>query len=1086
MRNILLFLLLLSTTVEADTIRKQNYFPKGRELVCKNGQNRYTRALYGTSAPFRLETSDRPVFATFKKGECRNISLFVGRDGSFLPLDSDSFDCTASYVGGRRTYELHRDGLRIRITVLASFKEDEDAIWEFKVSEASRNITFKAVLSETVSSKFQRNGDLGVDDLSKFEAKQGVEPLAVVTWNGFGTSYLLLEKNRSMLAASDDNTIVSSDKISRAKKNSIPSISNNNTKAFWLLKERFYEEERLRNSIMSKVEINTPDALLNTLGSMLMAAADGLWDGKTWQHGCIGWRTPLAGWRGCYVGDAVGFLDRSYKHYQAYAKSQVTSVEPVFPHPSQDRKQNLARTEKRWGTQMYSNGYICRYPERNDVMHHYDMNLNYIDGLLWHLSYDADKQKLMEFWPVLERHLAWEKRNFDPDNDHLYDAYCCIWASDALYYNGGAVTHSSAYNYRANRLAARIAEVIGEDPKPYRDEAEEILKAMNNRLWMPDRGHWAEYQDLMGLKRLHKSAALWSVYTPIDCGACSPEQAFLATKYVDTCIPHIPVRTEGFEGFTLSTTDWMPYAWSTNNVAHEEVANMALAYFQAGRNDMGFKLLKSDLTDEMLLGKSPGNFGQISFYDRERNEAYRDFGDNIGITSRAIINGLFGISPDAINARCIIKPAFPEEWESASICTPYLSYSFERKGDKDIYRIRQNFPQKLKIIVRTVVPGGAYLDTEEDTIADAESMACEGAFTEADSLKRDDGEVQTIVVDRKKLPAQKKYSVCYYNQQNVSSKEYIEKMGLGELCPDETAEYEMLDISELYNANISDIFKTEYLSPRPPYTTLQIPVNGVGEWCHPKMDVEIDDSGFRRSLLPLTDSEVKSLKKNKERKYNADKSNFQNTSRTSKTSPLFEINSLGVFDSKNTVRFLCAKTGHNVVFTSLWDNYPSEVRKLLRKPKKGYSAACLLLAGSTNNMQSRIDNGLVIAEYSDGSSDTLRLENPINWPTINEEYVFDGKAFWSAPVQPLRFRFDNGKVAREINNPSVIPFLTENESNVEKKIGSENRYSIQNGAGVILRMPLNAQKKLKSFRLVALSNDIIIGLLAITLEKQKK
>ena len=43
------------------------------------------------------------------------------------------------------------------------------------------------------------------------------------------------------------------------------------------------------------------------------------------------------------------------------------------------------------------------------------MNLNYIDGLLWHLSYDADRRKLEEFWPVLKSHLAWEKRNFDPD-----------------------------------------------------------------------------------------------------------------------------------------------------------------------------------------------------------------------------------------------------------------------------------------------------------------------------------------------------------------------------------------------------------------------------------------------------------------------------------------------------------------------------------------------------------------------------------------------------------------------------------------------------------------------------------------------
>jgi hypothetical protein len=132
---------------------------------------------------------------------------------------------------------------------------------------------------------------------------------------------------------------------------------------------------------------------------------------------------------------------------------------------------------------------------------------------------------MRKMWPVLKNHLAWEKRNFDPDGDHLYDAYCCIWASDALYYSGGAVTHSSAYNYRANLLAARIAKLIGEDGTPYQQEAEAILKAMNQRLWLNDKGHWAEYQDLMGLKRVHESAAVWSIYTPIECGACTAEQA---------------------------------------------------------------------------------------------------------------------------------------------------------------------------------------------------------------------------------------------------------------------------------------------------------------------------------------------------------------------------------------------------------------------------------------------------------------------------------------------------------------------------------------------------------------------------------
>ena len=993
--------------------RKYQYRPEGREIVCRNGENRYTRALYGTHGPFRLETSDRPVFATFKKGECRNLRLYAIIGKERIPLDSAYFDCEARYLGGRRTYLLSHGNLRIDIYSMASFIHDEDAVWRFITSEVrngraktpSGKIHFEAVLTNSRSSKFQRNGDLGVDDLTKFEAAPNTQPVSIISWDARGETYLLLKDNKDLAA----------DKAS----------TSNRVKGE--LQQRFSNEESMRHSIMSRVEINTPDPLFNTLGSVLMAAADGLWDGKTWQHGCIGWRIPLAGWRGCYVGDAVGWTDRSYRHFQAYARSQVEDVPATLPHPRQDSAMNMARAEKRWGTQMYSNGYICRYPDRNDVMHHYDMNLNYIDGLLWHLSYDADERKLREFWPVLKSHLEWEKRNFDPDGDHLYDAYCCIWASDALYYNGGAVTHSSAYNYRGNLLAARIAEIIGEEGKPYREEAEAILRAMNERLWMKDRGHWAEFQDLMGLKRLHKSAALWTIYTPIDCGACTSEQAYLATKYVDRDIPHIPIVIDGEEsnGYTLSTTDWMPYAWSTNNVAHEEVANMALAYFQAGRTDEGFRLLKSDLTDEMLLGKSPGNFGQISFYDRERNEAYRDFGDNLGITSRAIVNGLFGITPDALNGQCVLKPAFPEEWHEASIRTPYLSFSYKREGNRDIYHIEQHFSQPLKIIVRTNAGCGAYMDTEGSA-----------------------AETQTITVERNLLPKPPTYPEIPSSRNDVCSDDYLRRMGLEDITPNAAGRHEMIDLTASYNANLNDIFRNRYESPRPPYTTLQIPVQGIGEWCHPKTMAEIDDSGLRACATPLQGSDK-----------------------------------LGVYDTGKGLSFLIPRQGRNIVFSSLWDNYPDEVSVPISTKSRSYNAAYLMMAGTTNNMQSRIDNALVMAEYEDGSCDTLRLENPINWPTVNEEFIFDGKAFWSAPVMPLRFRLDNGRVGRQINARELLSVIPSKHDGKEKKIGDNNRYAIDKGAGVILKMPLDSARKIRAIRVKTLSNDIVVGLMAVTLEK---
>ncbi|MDE6653235.1 MAG: DUF4450 domain-containing protein, partial [Muribaculaceae bacterium] len=349
----------------------------------------------------------------------------------------------------------------------------------------------------------------------------------------------------------------------------------------------------------------------------------------------------------------------------------------------------LARARKEWGAQMYSNGYICRNPQKNNVMHHYDMNLCYIDELLWHLQWTGDTAYARQIWPVIESSLAWEKRNFDPDDDGLYDAYCCIWASDALYYNSGAVTHSSAYNYRAHRLAAEIADIIGEDSAPYREEAEKILSAMNSTLWMDDKGTWAEFKDRMGNGTLHTHPGLWTIYHAIDGGTASAEQAYKATRYIDANIPHIKVDAEGLHddiGYeVVSTTDWMPYAWSINNVAFAEIYNTALAYWQAGRADEAFRLMKSAMMDGMFIGNSPGNIGQISHYDAARGECYRDFADPVGVMSRAVVEGLFGFSPELLSRRITLRPGFPSDWSHAAIEHPEFSLIFTTDGtSKDI------------------------------------------------------------------------------------------------------------------------------------------------------------------------------------------------------------------------------------------------------------------------------------------------------------------------------------------------------------------------------------------------------------------
>ena len=942
-----------STSYNLDKIgveRHQQYFPENNAFVCENGANRFTRALYGSHTDWRLETSDRPVFAVVKKGHHRHIRFVVNN----VPLDSTDY-CKAEYKDGKRCYFLtdkRWQNAQLAIEV-AAMPEGEKAVWKLV---ASSSLQLKVLVCGIMQPKLHRNGDIGADAPGVLEAMG--DPIQMID--------VVLGTENYLEVVVDQVMEVSTQKG----------------------KEDFQKSLEYNKDLATRIHFETPDPYINTLGSALSLAADGDWDGQTWLHGCVGWRMPLAGWRAGYLGDVLGWNDRAVSHFDAYAKSQVTDVEPTIPHPSQDSTLNLARAEKKWGTQMYSNGYICRNPERNDQMHHYDMNLNYIDELLWHFQYDADTTYMRKMWPVIKSHLAWEKRNYDPDGDHLYDAYCCIWASDALYYNGGAVTHSSAYNYRGNKLAARIAEMIGEDPEPYRLEAEAILKAMNERLWLTGKGVWAEYQDGMGLKRTHDHPAVWSIYTPIDCGACTPKQAYEATRYIDAHIPHINVENTGYQ--TISTSDWMPYSWSINNVAAAEVMHTALAYFEAGRNEDGYRLMKGNILDQMYFGASPGNFGQISYYDAARGECYRDFGDCIGISSRTLLQGLFGIVPQALDGKCIIRPGFPAEWESASVSTPYLSYEFTRKDGRDVYEITQHFTRPLKIVIRQNLGNGEYRDIEGTS-----------EVHQIIALSSESGEDGS-------------------EQRSVSAPE-VELYGLSEPCLSKRFLPQTID--GYFNAEVDDIFKNQYLSPRPQTTTLQIPTQGIGEWCHPQLTAEINDSVFRT----LIDN--------------------------------------GQFNVAG-VPFQTPKAGNNIIYTSLWDNYPDSVVI----PLKGKAeTAYLLMAGSTNHMQSHIDNGLVIVTYQDNTTDTLALRNPDNWCPIEQDYYIDGKAFQAPQPRPYRVCLGTGDVSRNLGE--VL--------NIQGVYGRE----IPGGAAQMLCMPLNPKKRLKSLIVRTLSNDVVIGLMAVTLQK---
>jgi hypothetical protein len=1113
--------------------RTLRYRPDGQDFVITNGTRRFNRALYGTNTAFRVEAGDLPEFALYLPGMGGNLKfgLLAGGQSKWL-LKAENI--TARYRPGKLLYDITDSLLgigKLHLEVLAR-ADAEGVLVKVQFSNVPKNVQVLWAFGGATGKKFSRDGDIGADPESSFylrpEYCQG--NALSVQGNSFTLTYGVGEAARPAAAAAPTapklllGTVPPTSKIrlgdatqqespaqllasvASAAPVAVGAVPVRNGEVLYFAvqkpgdkKQLLYKElptaftraEAARAALASRVQVSTPDPYLNTLGGALAVAADAIWEAPSYLHGAVAWRIRLNGWRGPYAADPLGWHDRASQHFRSYAQSQLTTPAsgPVVP----DTALHLARQLEKLGTAVFSSGYIARNPGGEFRPHHYDMNLVYVDALLRHLRWTGDLAEARALWPTLQRHLAWEKRNFDPDGDGLYDAYAAIWASDALQYSGGAVTHTSAYNYYANQQAATLAALLHEDPAPYAQEAAHIHGALQKRLWLPTQGHYAEYQDKLGLKAPHPSAGLWTIYHALDSEVPDALQAYQATRYVDTQIPHIPVRAAGLPDagyYLLSTTNWQPYDWSLNNVALAENLHTSLAYWQAGRRDEAFLLWKSALLESMYLGASPGNFQQISFYDANRGELYRDFADPIGVAARSLVEGLFGIRPDALRGTLLVRPGLPAAWDSARLVVPDVTFSFRRQGQREVYTIAQKLPKQLALKLQvpalanqvatvkingrpvawnaknpvvgpptieiTSAPAARYVVEIDWQGAAPERLVSSPSYQPGGflRLRLRHATVQAIQDPQGAFSASLNYNPPHVDPEHgvvsgLSSKPgnytvfvtlsqgaiwWMEPLhiqieprpSLVRPAPARTR-WRSLNLVPYFNDQVTRIFQNKYLSPRAETATLELPTQGIGNWCYPLTQANIDDAGLRQ--LAGAKGEIK----------------------LPTGTPL---RTPGVAGAKN------------ILFVSQWDNYPRQATLPLRGRARH---AVLLMAGSTNAMQSQFVNGEVVVAYADGTTATLPLRNPDTWWPIEQDYVEDGFAFRIGAPKPYRVHLKTGLITKDFDQYTSIK-------------GFSTR-AIDGGAATVFELPLDPQKKLKSLTVRALANDVVIGLMSVTLAR---
>jgi hypothetical protein len=1038
-----------AAVLQSNVERPLRYRAEGADFVIENGKEFFNRPIYGTNTAFRVDGGDKPEFALYLPGRGGNLRLGI-RVGGKAKWLNEAENVVARYRPGSMVYEVHDPLLgtgMLRVTALG-LADEEGLIVRAEIVEGAGtgDVTLIAAFGGANGDKGSRNVDIGCEPMPVSQWFQ-LKP-SYCSGNKFsidGSAFVLRAKPGVIGAFISSGTKISlgnaenwdkpdaliadADAAEPAHPVAVAlSTVTQGAAAYIILKPRnseagketgtpdlaavFDAAEKHRREIAEKIVVDTPDAFINAAASALCVAADGVWDEPTgtWMHGAVAWRVPLLGWRGDYIGDALGWHDRAQRFFTRWAARQRTSEIPD-EIPSPEARGNLSRNE----TALHSNGDMSGS--------HYDMNLVFIDALFRHLLWTGDTRFAQQMWPVIERHMAWERRlfrrEFGPEKLPLYEGYCCIWASDDLWYSGGGAAHSSAYNFYQNKIAARVAKSIGKDPTPYEREAELIAQGMRKYLWLADRGWFAESKGLLGLQRTHDNPGLWTFYHTIDSELPTAAEASQMMRYVDANIAHIPIKGPGVPDdrayFTLPTSNWMPYAWSTNNVVMAESAHTALAYWQAGRRETAFDLFKGCILDSMFMGLCPGNVGMCTQFDMARGESQRDFADGVGATSRALIEGLFGVKPDALAGELLIRPGFPAAWDHASLRHPDVELSFNRSGLTETFSIRPKFAKPMA------------LRLEATALCDAVASATVNGQP-AEWIANGENGAGRITIT---APASAGYDVAItwrgepLREQPHPVAEVEAQAGIDWRSPG-GSNTECINLDGVFNDKVTQIFKNNYLAPRSPFCSLAMPKQGYGSWCHPDLTFEVDDSGLRAA-------------------------SEKNAGRIALPNGL-PLQTPGAANAKN------------IAFVSQWDNYPREIAV----PLTGAALhAYLLMAGSTNSMQSRIDNGEVIVTYTDGSFARLALYNPTTWWPIDQDYVIDDYAFrYDGPIPP-RVDLKTGKVR--------IP--------KREELAHGPNLKISGGAATVLDLPLDPAKQLKSLTVRALSNEVIIGLMGITLAR---
>jgi hypothetical protein len=765
----------------------------------------------------------------------------------------------------------------------------------------------------------------------------------------------------------------------------------------------------------SRLLVETPDPRVDAAAAMAVAGVDGAWYGDRFVHGSMSWNAPYLGWRTTIGGTMLGWHDRVKTSVDTYLPAQVTASEKTSGeargmHDGRD----FLLVQPGPDSRFYGRGYIQKDQS------FYEMQTQYFDQVLqdwrWRPSDDPDHEAKLR--QGLELHVERLRECYDPDDNGTYESMINTWPTDSIWFSGGGCPDATAYAHRAHEFARDLARRAGDEASATAHQArmDKIKAAFFEELWVAEAGHPGLVREQGGHRRLVNNPWLYSLCIPIEAGLLTPEQAATTLHNAEYNLENIPMQTGGRR---VVTSNFTPSIWSVRELWPGDNYMLALAFFRSGLARDGWDVLRGNILHSAFNDLVPGD---------PVNRVGTDFGDAVHPFTRTLVEGLFGYQPDYPLSKVLVAPQFPADWNRAALTTPAVALRFHREGrtstlslrlpraaslDVELpvrataitvvtvngkpsaHRTRPGFGATI-VCVNTTAAAGETIEvgvTTADTLPEAHPVDVQGVTGTGVALEFPDTANTTLLSFSDPLGALtnaslKGNSISANLSGNTGHRRVFATVKTGDLeqirifnlhiLPDPDtpattlagvpadASWKPVDLSAHLTADITQIYRQKYLSPRPATVSTRIGTDGYSTWCFPHWgesppEVAID-----------------------------------------KVPGLLDPDDPGRLVTPQGVPFQWGGSTANVAFTSLWDNWPDKITVPVRQSGE---AAWFLIGGSTTVMQSRVPNAVLRLRYADGVEETVELVPPFNYwnlsPIRGKDYTGDAETFTVPKPWPM-------------------------------------------------------------------------------------